>query len=229
MQLKANQERKQAMKRFATFTTFISISLLVACAGPAPVPEPGMEVIQHGHGEEMQIATDVDWNSYTKIILRAAPVEFRENWKSDQERLHGKEIRDEDVKRIEDAVSGQLSKVMYKTLSESGGYEMTSESGEGVMVFQPNIIDLDVQATGWVQNSILESLPAYRGGMTIELVIRDSVSDKLLAVAWQNQSDPYADDMDRTANFSNALAFRTMSKTWADWLLKQLEKTKSGK
>ena len=137
-------------------------------------------------------------------------------------------IRDEDVKRIEDAVSGQLSKVMYKTLFEKGGYEMTSESGEGVMVFQPNIVNLDVQAVGWVQNSILESLPAYRGGMTIELVIRESVSDELLAVAWQNQSDPYEYDLDRTANFSNALAFRTMSNTWADWLLKQLEKLRSG-
>jgi hypothetical protein len=216
------------MYRFFAFVTVIFASLLAACAGSEPVPEPGMEVIQHGHGEEMQVATDVDWNDYTKIILHAAPVEFRENWKSDQERLHGKEIRNEDVKRIENAVSGQLSKVMYKTLSGKGGYEMTSESGDGVMVFQPNIVDLDVQAAGWVQNSILESLPAYRGGMTIELVIRDSVSDKLLAVAWQRQSDPYVDDMDNTANFSNALAFRTMSKTWADWLLKQLDKARSG-
>ena len=97
MQLKANQERKQAMKRFATFTTFISISLLVACAGTAPAPEPGMEVLQYAHGEEMQIATDVDWNSYTKIILRAAPVEFRENWKRDKERIHVKENRYESV------------------------------------------------------------------------------------------------------------------------------------
>ena len=136
------------MNRIPLFTTVTLTTLLAACAGPPPSPEPGMEVIYFARDGEMQVATEVDWNGYSKIILHAAPVEFRENWKSDQERLHSREIRDEDVKRIENAVSGQLSKVMYKTLSEKGGYEMTSESGDGVMDFQPNIVDLDVQATG---------------------------------------------------------------------------------
>ena len=216
------------MKRFITFVLLSLTTFLLGCAGPAPAPEPGMQVIQHGRGEEMQVATGVDWNGYSKILLHAAPVEFTDNWRSNQERLHGRELRDEDVERIKASVSGQLSKALVRALSERGGYEMTTESGPGVMEFMPNIVDLDIAATGWVQSSILESLPAYRGGMTIELVIRDSVSDELLAVAWQNQSDPYEYDMDRTANFSNALAFRTMSNTWADWLLKQLEKARSG-
>jgi hypothetical protein len=216
------------MKRFITYALLSLTTFLLGCAGPAPAPEPGMQVIQHGRGEEMQVATGVDWNGYSKILLHAAPVEFTDNWRSNQERLHGRELRDEDVERIKASVSGQLSKALVRALSERGGYEMTTESGPGVMEFMPNIVDLDIAATGWVQSSILESLPAYRGGMTIELVIRDSVSDELLAVAWQNQSDPYEYDMDRTANFSNALAFRTMSNTWADWLLKQLEKARSG-
>jgi hypothetical protein len=216
------------MKRFITYALLSLTTFLLGCAGPAPAPEPGMQVIQHGRGEEMQVATGVDWNGYSKILLHAAPVEFTDNWRSNQERLHGRELRDEDVVRIKASVSGQLSKALVRALSERGGYEMTTESGPGVMEFMPNIVDLDIAATGWVQSSILESLPAYRGGMTIELVIRDSVSDELLAVAWQNQSDPYEYDMDRTANFSNALAFRTMSNTWADWLLKQLEKARSG-
>ena len=216
------------MYRLFAFTTLIFSTFLLSCAGPAPVPEPGMELIHHGHGEEMQVATDVDWNNYTKIILQTAPVEFRENWRSDQERLHGRTIRDEDIKRIEDAVAGQLTKAMYRALSERGGYELTSESGVGVMHLMPNIVDLDVQAAGWVQNSILESLPDSRGSMTVELVVRDSVSDKLLAVAWQQQSDPRGGDMEMTISVSNASAFRLMSQNWADWLLKQLDKARSG-
>ena len=64
-------------------------------------------------------------------------------------------------------MTGQISKEIDKTLSDSGFYDSTSESGECLMVFQQNIVDLDVQATGWVQNIILESLPAYRGGLSI--------------------------------------------------------------
>lgn len=216
------------MNRFITFTALCFTSFLMSCAGPAPAPEPGLEVLQHGRGHEMQVATDVDWNSYTKIILHEAPVEFVEDWRRNQERLHGRTIRDEDVARIEAAVSGRLAKAMYETLGERGGYELTSESGPGVMVFWPNIIDLDVQATGWVQGSILESLPAYRGRMTTELVIRDSVSDKLLAVAWQHQTDPRESDTEWSTSFSNAHAFRLMSENFADWILGRLDELRAG-
>jgi hypothetical protein len=217
------------MYRFLAIATLSITTLLLGCAGPAPAPEPGMEVFDYDRGKEMQLAIDADWNSYTKVILHTAPVEFRENWKRDQERLHGKALHDTDVERIKDAVSGQLSKVMYKTLVERGGYEMTDESGAGVMSFMPNIVDLDVQEVGWVQNSILESLPDSRGSMTVEMVIRDSVTDKLLAVAWQEESDPREGDMEMTISISNATAFRLMSQNFANWSLKQLEKAKSGK
>lgn len=216
------------MYRFVNWIFFCFTLFLLGCAGPAPVPEPGMEVIQHDRGEEMQVATGVDWNSYTKIILHSAPVTFTDNWRSNQERLHGREMRDEDVERIEAAVSGQLAKVMYKTLSEGGGYEMTSESGPGVMVFMPNIVDLDVMATGWVQSSILESLPDSRGSMTTELVIRDAVSGKLLAIAWQQQSDPRQGYMEMTISVSNASAFRLMSQNFANWILGRLNDVRAG-
>ena len=118
---------------------------------------------------------------------------------------------------------------MYKTLTERGGYEIVTESGEDVMVFLPNIVDLDVEAAGWIENSILESVSDSRGRMTIELVIRDSTSDKLLAVGWQKQSDLNEGEMDMTISVSNAAAFRAMSQRWANWVLKQLEEAKGGK
>ena len=215
------------MNRFILFTALCFSTLLLSCAGPAPTPEPGLEVLQYGRDQEIQVATDVDWNSYTKIILHAAPVEFVDNWRRNQDRLHGRAMRDEDVAAIEAAVSGQLARVMHKALTERGGYELTSESGPGVMVFMPNIVDLDVHATGWVQSSILESLPSYRGCMTTELVIRDSVSDKLLAVAWQQQTDPREQDMEMTTSVSNAYVFRLMSQNFASWILGRLDELKA--
>ena len=216
------------MIRYVKFTALCFTAFLLGCAGPVPTPETGLEVLHYGRGHEMQVAPDVDWNSYTKIILHSAPFEFTEDWRRNQERLHGRELRDEDVARIGAAVSDQLSRVMFETLGERGGYEMTSEAGPGVMVFMPNIDDLDVQATGWVQGSILASLPAYRGRMTTELVIRDSVSDKLLAVAWQQQSDHRENDMEWSTNISNAYAFRLMSQNFATWIVGQLDELRAG-
>jgi hypothetical protein len=206
-------------------TAFLISALLVACAGPEPVPEPGMKVIQHAWGEEMQVISGVDWNSYTRIILHDAPAEFREGWQRDQERKYGRKIRESDMELIKEAVSGRLTRAMYEAFSASGDYEFTSEAGPGVMRFNPNIVDLDAESLAWGQSGIVESLPISRGSMTVELVIRDSVSDQVLAVAWRRQSDPRWADTDTTVNASNSVVFRLMAEDWSRWLLKQLAKT----
>jgi hypothetical protein len=229
LNMKPNPTSTPLMHRLLATAALVFSILLSACSSHAPVAEPGMEVLRHAHGEEMQIASDVDFGSYSKVILQAVPVEFREHWRRDQERLHGRPMRDEDVERIRKAVGVRFDKVMYDTLTGRGGYELTSESGPGVMRFLPNIVDLDVQEVGWIEGSILESLPESRGSMTVEIVIRDSVTDKLLAVAWQRQSDPRAGELEMTINVSNDQAFRLMSQNWANWLLAQLDKAKSGK
>jgi hypothetical protein len=63
-----------------------------------------------------------------------------------------------------------------------------------------------------------------KGSMTIEMVVRDSVSDELLAVAWQKQSDPQEGYMEITNTVNNTVAFRLMMQNWADWFLGQLDK-----
>ena len=210
------------MHRLLTLITALFTTLLLACAGPAPQPQPGMEVIHWGNHEEMQVASDVDWSRYTKIVLHSAQVEFRENWVRDQERLHGSPVREEDVERIRKGVAGQFDKVMYETLSDRGGYEMASEDGAGVMRFSPRIVELDVAAPGRLDRSMVESSTYTRGSMVIELVIHDSVSGELLAAAWQRQSDPHEGDVVSTS-VSNTLAFRRMMQNWADWLIEHLE------
>lgn len=214
------------MYRFLVVPMAAVSLILVACAGKAPTPEPGMEVLHFGQGEEMQVTTGVDWSGYTKVILHTAPVEFREHWKADQERILGRQIRESDIERIKTAVSDQLTKVMVKKLSDDGDYQLTDESGAGVMRFRPNIVELDIPGTGWVQASILESLPESRGSMTIEMVISDAVTDEVLAVAWQDQSDPRGGSLEYTTSVTNAHAFRLMIRSWADWLIAHLEEAR---
>jgi hypothetical protein len=200
--------------------------MLLACAGPAPEPQPGMEVIQYGRDGEMQVAGDVDWSKYTKVILHTAPVEFREDWVRDQERTFSKPIHEKDLERLKKGVSDQFGKVMYKALSGPGGYDVTSEIGAGVMLFSPSIVELDIKDPGLVQAASVEAVFNTRGSMTIELVITDSESGELLAAAWQEQSDPHEGDLDSTTSVSNTLAFRRMMENHARWLLDGLAKAR---
>ena len=199
---------------------------LLACAGTPPEAQPGMEVIQYDRDGEMQVASDVDWGSYTKVILHSAPVEFRDNWVRDQEQANGKTFHEGDLERLKEGVSDQFGKVMYEALSEQGGYDMTNEPGAGVMLFSPSIVNLDIKDPGLGQAASVESVVYSRGSMTIELVITDSESGEMLAAAWQEQTDPHEGDLDSTTSVSNTLAFRRMMESHADWLLKGLEKAK---
>ncbi len=150
----------------------LTLFMLACSSGPPITPEPGMEVIGHGRDGEFQAAIAADWSSYTKVILHTAEVEFRENWQRDKEREYKTKFREEDMERFKTTVSGQLAKVMHKELSTRDGYELTSESGPGVMRFLPRVADLDIQAPGWVQETIVDSMAYTKGSVTIELVIR---------------------------------------------------------
>ena len=123
-------------------------------------------------------------------------------------------------------VSEQFGKVMYKALSEQGGYEVTNEPGAGVMLFSPSIVNLDIKDPGLGQAAMVESVVYSRGSMTIELVITDAESGELLVAAWQNQTDPHEGDLDSTMSVSNTLAFRRMMESYTDWLLGGLEKAR---
>jgi hypothetical protein len=185
-----------------------------------------MKIVQYDRGGEMQAATGVDLAGYTKVILHTAPVEFREHWVKDQERINGKPFLEEDVERLKKGVSDQFNKVMYEALSEKGGYDMTGDIGPGVMLFSPSIVDLDIRDHGLGQAAMVESAVYSRGGMTIELVITDAESGELLVAAWQEQSDPHEGDLDSTTSVSNSLAFRRMMESYGRWLLKGLEKAR---
>lgn len=211
------------MKRI--FLSTAILFLLQACAGSAPEPQPGMVVVQHDRSGEMQVVSDVDWNSYRKVILHQAPAEFRDSWTRDQQRMTGKPVREEDLARLTSGISGQFGKVLYEALV-AAGYEVTREAGEGVMLISPSIVKLDIKDPGLERGSLTEGIVSTRGSMTIELVITDSQSGELLAAAWQNQSDPHEGDMESTASVSNTLAFRRMMQNHAAWLLEGLDKAR---
>lgn len=214
--------------RRLTISTALIMTALMACAGPEPVPEPGMEVLQHARNEEMQVTRGVDWSGYDKIILHSAEVDFRENWKQDQERIQNTTIRDQDMERFETTMSDQLNKVLIRQLSATSDYELTTETGPGIMRFIPRIVDLDIRGPGRIRSAIVESMVNSKGSLTIELVIRDSVTDEILGVAWQHQSDPQEGHMEMTTTVNNTVAFRLMMQRWASWQFDQLDKARNG-
>lgn len=219
-----NERRFQVM--FRTLVIALTLSML-ACSGQSVTPEPGMEVIGHGRDGEFQATIGIDWSAYSKIQLETATVEFRKNWVRDQKQLNDNIIRERDEVRIKTGASDLLAKVVSRALPDAG-YELSGESGPGIMRFTPRIVDLNIVAPDRVSDTISVSLTDSQGNFTLELDIYDSVSNTLLATTRQYQEDPYKGYLERTTSVTNNRAFRLMMERWADWLFEQLDSVRAG-
>jgi hypothetical protein len=155
-------------------------------------------------------------------MLETATVEFRDKWVEDQRRRHDNVIREDDQERIKTGASDLFRDVMLRKLAGEG-YTVVTESGAGVMVFKPRIVDLDVHAPDRVRNHIGFALADSKGYMTVELDIRDAASGELLATSTRFMSDPEQGYLERANTVTNRQAFRIMLMRWSDWLFEGLD------
>jgi len=153
-------------------------------------PIPG-QIISYQFGSGGMLASaGVDWDSYTKVLLERATVEFRENWVSDQRKINDSFVREADVERIKTEMSDLLDRVLTRKLSDKDGYTLTVESGTDVLRFTPRIAKLDIHAPGRAQEFVGHVLIDSKGSMVLVMDISDSVSGELLASCWQLQGGP---------------------------------------
>ena len=207
------------------FTIIIAFWSIAATAETDPVqaPVPG-QIISYQFGSGGMLATaGVDWDSYTKVQLERATVEFRENWISDQRKINVSFVRESDAELIKTEMSDLLDKVLTQKLSDKDGYTLTAESGADVLRFTPRIAKLDIYAPGQAQDFVGHVLIDSKGSMVLAMDISDSVSGELLASAWQLQVDSEKGYTDSATSARNRTAFGQMMRRWATWLVELLD------
>ena len=210
------------MHRTKLSAALVFATMLFACAGPAPQPNPGFVIIDQDRVGEIQVAEDVDWASYATVLLAPATVEFREDWVQDQRRLRDNSIRDKDQERIKSEISNALDEMLFKELTNKG-YTVTNERVAGAMLFRPRIVELDIYLPSRVKNYIGFSMIDSKGRMKIELEIFDPTSGKLLLTSWRDLDDPQDGVLELADSAGNQRAFYLMMRRWADWLFDGLD------
>jgi len=184
-------------------------------------------IVEQGRRGEVLAAPDVDWNTYSRVQLDRATVEFRKNWARDQRQRSGITIREADEQRIKNDMADLFDKVFTQELTTDGIYTMADEGGAEVMHITPHIVDLDIVAPDRVRNYIGSAFTDSQGRMTLELEIRDSVSGSLLATTRHREEDPYKGYMEWTTSPTNRQAARLMLERWASGLQEWFEYARS--
>jgi hypothetical protein len=111
-----------------------------------------------------------------------------------------------------------LDKVLRTELSAEDSFEFTDQDGQGVLIFSPRIVDLDIVAPDRVRDNIAHDLTDSQGYMTLELDIHDSLSGDLLLSSDRYEEDPYKGYMEWTTSPTNKRAARLMMLRWIGWM-----------
>ena len=169
-----------------------------------------------------------DLSQYKRIHLVEPEVAFKKNWQRDQNRSSAdrlNKVTSRDMERIKKDVAALFMEVFTEELT-TGGYTLTGERAEDVLLITPAIIDLYVTAPDTQSAARSNSYSTSAGSMTLFMKLYDSETGDLLAKALDPTSDRDAGHMQWSTSVSNRAAARRMMKPWAEALRGGLDESR---
>jgi uncharacterized lipoprotein YajG len=165
---------------------------------------------------------------YNRVNMTEPQVAFKKNWARDYNRgatSLSSQVRTSDMDRIKRSVSELFVEVFTEELT-AGGYELTQERAEDVLLVKPAIIDLDVNAPDIQSAGRSSTFTETAGSMTFYVELFDSETGDLLAKAMDPKSDRNNNYMQWQTGASNRAAAKRMMKPWAEALREGLDRAR---
>lgn len=205
-------------------TATLLISGVAIAANKDELPQTtvdGLTLTKQTKERVVYLADDVDFGSYTKVMIVDCAVSFAKNWQRDynrQERDLSRQVRDQDVTRIKNNLAAEFKKVFTQTMTERG-IEVVSEPASDVIILRPAIVNLVVNAPDVRSTSMSRTYVSSAGAMTLYLELYDSVSSAILAKVLDAQAARRNSGMGGSSNrVTNTKAADRILKSWANEL-----------
>jgi hypothetical protein len=192
----------------------------LAATDPSSSPFPGLELVNSKSLDKLYRRPDVDLSEYTKIRIGEPAVEFSKNWNSRNYGTYG--LSAAQLKKIRGDLADLAKSTFAKVLGD-GGYQIVTESGDGVLDVVPNIINLYVNAPDTMTAGRSKTYAMDAGSMTLALQLSDSVTGTLLAMAYDSKRDPNRGKMQWSTSVSNRAAASRVLTQWAEQLKRDLD------
>ena len=168
---------------------------------------------------------------YTKVRIEDCSVAFRKNWMRDQnmDRVGvSNRIKTEDMNKIQDGLAEIFREEFTKELQD-GGYQVVEEDGEDVLLLQPAIVDLDVNAPdiSMRQPGMVTTYTTSAGEMTLKMDFLDSSTNALIGrVIDRREDNSSASYIQYTNSITNRADAERIIRSWANLLIKALDEAK---
>ena len=191
------------------------------------VTEEGLHLVEHARLAVVYADPEANLSGYGRIHLVDPTVAFRKNWLRDQRSHATGSMRatSKDVERIRQELAEEFKKVFTETLT-SGGYELTDEIADDVLLVRPAIINLDISAPDTRSVSRSQTYAKSAGEMTLYVELYDSVTSDLLAKAYDRQGDSDSQIYTWVSPSTNKALADRIIKSWAGVLVTALDEAR---
>jgi hypothetical protein len=201
---------------------------LVWAQGPSGQPPPeyskdGLHLQSQSKQRLVYVKPGATFSKYDRVAILDCYVEFQKNWQRDYNKdasLAG-QVKDSDVERMKNALSGEFKKVFSDEL-QKGGYQVVDSAGPDVLVLRPALINVQVSAPDLMQPGIGGTVVRSAGQMTLYLELWDSVSNSILARVIDAEADQQPSAQAGNA-VTNTAAADAILRKWADDLRSHLD------
>ena len=205
----------------------LSIALMLPLAASAAKQPPqstfdGLELQPDTKLAVVYLRPGVDFSGYRRIALLEPAVAFRKNWQRDQNSTNPLAVSKKDMEDIRKALGALFLEVFREQLTK-GGYELTDQAGDDVLVLRPAIIDLDISAPAAAEMGRSRTFATSAGAMTLYLEVYDADTNEILGRAVdRKESRDYGRMMWQNAATNKTEARRLLT-DWADTLRNGLD------
>jgi hypothetical protein len=170
-----------------------------------------------------------DLSAYDSVMILEPYVAFKKNWARNQRSAAGSlssAPKPADIERMKTLMASEFTEVFGQVLSD-GGYTITEQSGESVLLVRPAIIDLDPAAPEVRSSTASRTYVRSAGEMSMYIELYDSLTGDLIAKALDRRADSSQVTHYTWANpATNAAASRRILRGWAKILLDALDEAR---
>ena len=196
------------------------------------LPQVTVEGLQRVEDSKLAIVyadPDADLSIYDSVMLLETYVAFKKNWERDQRSSASSlsmRVKPADMEKMKNTMAKEFHDVFSKVLTD-GGYQMTDQAGESVLMVRPAVIDLNPRAPEISSSTASRTYVTSAGDMSMYIELYDSLSGDMIAKALDRRGDRMNTGYYTWANpASNAAASRRILKGWAEILRDALDEAR---
>ena len=204
------------------FAFLLVAGSLSTAAQPPEITAEGLHLVKDTNLAMVYAQPGINLGQYRRVYLADTYVAFKKDWQRKQNRSVTNRISNDDMAKIKSELASLFRQVFSEALQQSG-YELAAERAEDVLIIKPAIINLDVIAPDSVSASNSHTYAESAGEMTLYLELYDSLTDDLIAKAFDRKTDRRTGYIRWQNRVTNRAAANRILQVWAGVLTEGLD------